>query len=172
MSTPEQKRSWYLKNRERILSEKRAGYDSEKERIAQRAYRARNPDYNSRRRAAYAARPAAKKAVAAAQRSYLYYANRDRILEQSRKARAKLGAGYWRSGRGLPEPTRPAPEVCESCGRTPAGRFKVLSLDHCHATGKFRGWLCNMCNRGIGALGDTLEGVERAVDYLKRAQSL
>jgi hypothetical protein len=43
-----------------------------------------------------------------------------------------------------------------------------LCLDHNHETGKFRGWLCDNCNTGIGKLGDTVEGLERAIAYLKR----
>jgi hypothetical protein len=31
-----------------------------------------------------------------------------------------------------------------------------------------RGLLCSNCNRGLGLLGDDLEGVLRAVEYLRR----
>ncbi len=43
-----------------------------------------------------------------------------------------------------------------------------MHLDHDHTTGKFRGWLCNCCNRAFGMLGDTISGLERALDYLRR----
>lgn len=74
----------------------------------------------------------------------------------------------WRNSkrRGLPAPTRPEPPICECCERPP-GRTS-LHLDHCHLTHTFRGWLCNPCNRAIGMLGDTLEGVRRAEKYLSR----
>jgi len=41
-----------------------------------------------------------------------------------------------------------------------------LVLDHDHATGAVRGWLCGHCNRAVGTLGDTAAGLKRAYDYL------
>lgn len=77
--------------------------------------------------------------------------------------------GALRVKRGLPAPTRPEPAVCELCGGANARR-KALALDHCHVTGHFRGWLCIRCNAAIGALGDSIEGLLRAVEYLRRAE--
>jgi hypothetical protein len=69
-----------------------------------------------------------------------------------------------RQRQGLPEPTRPIPLFCE-CG---CGRLAEV-LEHDHETGKFRGWLSSECNLGLGKLGDSIEGVERILAYLKRA---
>lgn len=99
-----------------------------------------------------------------------------RLYHRSRYAndaiyRAKIVARVrdaWRKKNGIQEPTRPAPIVCECCGRAPGK--KALSLDHCHETGVFRGWLCGKCNTGIGSLGDTLDAIDRARDYLLRAK--
>lgn len=37
--------------------------------------------------------------------------------------------------------------LCESCSKPEScyinGKIKRLALDHCHATGEFRGWLCS-----------------------------
>jgi len=44
----------------------------------------------------------------------------------------------------------------------------VWQLDHCHETGEFRGWLCKQCNTGLGNLGDNLESLKRAVNYLSK----
>lgn len=45
---------------------------------------------------------------------------------------------------------------------------KATHVDHCHATGKIRGLVCHKCNAGIGMLGDNLEGVKQALDYLQK----
>jgi hypothetical protein len=63
-------------------------------------------------------------------------------------------------------PTREEPKWCECCGRPPE---TALCFDHDHTTLKFRGWLCRPCNSAIGQLGDSTEGVEKALAYLKRA---
>lgn len=56
---------------------------------------------------------------------------------------------------------------CFVCGAPEAEQKRRLHLDHCHTTGRFRGWLCSPCNTGIGLLGDSIEGVTRALEYLK-----
>lgn len=68
-------------------------------------------------------------------------------------------------------PPPPVDNSCQCCGRIGSNhRMKNLSLDHCHASGAFRGWLCDNCNRGIGLLGDDIPGLMRAVEYLRRAR--
>lgn len=76
---------------------------------------------------------------------------------------------YRRRQDGLPEPTRPCPEFCEICAGLPGK--KAMCLEHCHVTGKFRGWVCNECNRGLGLLGDDLASIEKVLAYLKRANA-
>lgn len=58
--------------------------------------------------------------------------------------------------------------ACQLCGDD--DRTTRLCVDHCHVTGKVRGVLCRKCNKGIGALGDTAEAVQRAADYLRAAE--
>ena len=50
---------------------------------------------------------------------------------------------------------------CACCGKP-----KPLVVDHMHGTSHVRGLLCHGCNTGIGKLGDDIEGVQRALDYL------
>ena len=54
---------------------------------------------------------------------------------------------------------------CECCGNS---SNKSLVVDHCHNTLRFRGWICQTCNHGIGNLGDNLEGIEKALTYLRK----
>lgn len=58
--------------------------------------------------------------------------------------------------------------VCAICKSPENGRYKHLSVDHCHETGKIRGLLCNNCNRGIGLLKDSPELLKNAIKYVQR----
>jgi hypothetical protein len=58
--------------------------------------------------------------------------------------------------------------ACGCCGKL-VETVAELQFDHDHETGSFRGLLCITCNTGIGKLGDTLDGVLKAVAYLKRS---
>jgi hypothetical protein len=73
---------------------------------------------------------------------------------------------HTRQHRELKKQHKTPPEACQCCG----GK-KTLVIDHCHATGAFRGWLCQRCNVCIGGLGDTTETIQRALDYLTRPAS-
>jgi hypothetical protein len=72
----------------------------------------------------------------------------------------------------------PKPLCCEKCGVKPdvddskkrGHRMQGLCLDHDPDTGEFRGWLCHLCNRSLGGLGDTEHGVRQMLDYLIRAK--
>lgn len=55
--------------------------------------------------------------------------------------------------------------ACYSCGRVPANM--QICVDHCHETGRVRGLLCTECNKGLGLIGDTIESVEKLLEYLK-----
>ncbi len=61
--------------------------------------------------------------------------------------------------------------ICGICGSSERdivnGKRKDLAVDHDHLTGRVRGLLCGVCNRGIGALGDSVERIRRALKYLE-----
>jgi hypothetical protein len=56
---------------------------------------------------------------------------------------------------------------CAICGRTQEPDGRRLAIDHCHVSGNVRGILCNNCNNGLGSFGDSIEGMQKAIDYLK-----
>ncbi len=60
--------------------------------------------------------------------------------------------------------------LCAICGvnkGTKSGR--ALALDHCHATGKVRGFLCSNCNTGLGFFRDSPAALRKAATYLEAA---
>ena len=56
---------------------------------------------------------------------------------------------------------------CHICGANEGDHKRGLHLDHCHRTGKFRGWLCSKCNQGLGLFGENVETMEKATEYIK-----
>lgn len=52
---------------------------------------------------------------------------------------------------------------CKICGRTEG----IFHVDHCHELGHVRGILCHHCNTALGNFGDSIETMEKAIDYLK-----
>jgi hypothetical protein len=56
--------------------------------------------------------------------------------------------------------------VCAICGQEP-GEGKYLVVDHCHASGKNRGLLCNRCNIGLGGFRDTVAFMYAAIRYIE-----
>ena len=60
-------------------------------------------------------------------------------------------------------------------GVTGVGYFTVpdgndLTYDHNHATGQFRGFLCRICNRVLGQMGDDPVKLRNLADYAERTR--
>lgn len=60
---------------------------------------------------------------------------------------------------------------CAICIKPPGDtpKTKRLHVDHDHGTGRIRGLICLKCNSALAQFGDSLEGVMRAVEYLKQS---
>jgi hypothetical protein len=42
----------------------------------------------------------------------------------------------------------------------------IKAVDHCHTTGKVRGFICRRCNTALGMLEDSIESAQRLTAYL------
>ena len=58
---------------------------------------------------------------------------------------------------------------CAICMKVPS---KPLFVDHCHATGKIRGLLCQHCNTLLGMAFDNTGILEGAISYLRRQENI
>lgn len=45
-------------------------------------------------------------------------------------------------------------------------------MDHDHKTGKYRGYICHSCNRGLGIFQDSIPLLNNAIEYLKKSETL
>jgi len=67
-------------------------------------------------------------------------------------------------------------DSCPICDRTgqeirDRGSFqkrKPWTLDHCHDTNEFRGWICQHCNNGLSGFHDNPETLRKAIKYLEK----
>jgi len=57
--------------------------------------------------------------------------------------------------------------ICQICKQPESRKNRRLSLDHDHATGRLRGFICCRCNLLIGRATDDPELLERAAFYLR-----
>lgn len=56
---------------------------------------------------------------------------------------------------------------CKCCGKEGGIENKqMLHLDHCHKTGKIRGFLCDNCNRALGMVKDNINTLQEMINYL------
>lgn len=115
----------------------------EKNRIRQAKWKAKNPE----RAQAIAAKERANHPERIA-----FHNRKDHY--RSRRSRRRVGA--LKLG-------RPCPEVCEIPG---CGNVGKIHFDHCHKTGKARGWLCFNCNAALGHVKDKSSVLRALADYL------
>lgn len=73
----------------------------------------------------------------------------------------------WTRYRITPEEYEALLKKCMICGETKG----KLCVDHDHITKKVRGILCDSCNISVGRLGDTIEHIEKVLEYLRNARN-
>jgi len=56
---------------------------------------------------------------------------------------------------------------CAICNKPIEKLSRRMNIDHDHNTNEVRGLLCSGCNTGLGHLGDSIEGLKRALQYLE-----
>lgn len=63
---------------------------------------------------------------------------------------------------------------CGICGidmklptNTRGQAMDVVAIDHNHTTGRVRGLLCNVCNKGLGMFRDDIDNLKRAISWLE-----
>jgi len=97
--------------------------------------------------------------------------NPDKIAEHNRRAQLKRKYGITpEEYDSLAESQGHRCAICRT--DNPGGgptRRGYWHVDHDHGTGAIRGLLCMDCNVGLGRLGDSVEGLERALAYLRSA---
>lgn len=84
---------------------------------------------------------------------------RKRLLDSANQRKRRLQRDLAGGG-------RPRPQLCEVCG-CQSGDGRSLHLDHDHATGLFRGWLCNHCNLALGHAMDDPGRLRLLAEYLE-----
>lgn len=94
-----------------------------------------------------------------------YHKDPQKHLEQSRRYRYRDIYGF--TVEQYDAMAAAQDNLCKICRRSPMGKKKRFCVDHDHATGRVRGLLCTQCNSALGKFGDTVEGLERAIMYLK-----
>jgi transcription elongation factor Elf1 len=59
--------------------------------------------------------------------------------------------------------------TCPICEKTTiAGFTSKVVIDHDHITGYARSWICDSCNTGLGRFKDSVELLNKAIDYLTK----
>ncbi len=117
---------------------------------------------------------------ARASKKAYYLRNRDKILSYQRayrsanadriktrhlpyiRARNRVRAGVLPAHANL---VAPPDTRCEACGIL-ENRSSPLVLDHDHASGAFRGWLCGPCNKTIGVAYEDPDRLRACAEYV------
>ena len=91
---------------------------------------------------------------------------------EKKRYRGRLLARYGLTGEQYDALLIQQGNVCAACLRPETrpvrkdGSIRLLSVDHCHHSGKVRGLLCYGCNSALGFLDDDPEYVAKLLQYI------
>jgi hypothetical protein len=91
--------------------------------------------------------------------------NRDKEKIRSRKQQIKL---YGLTEDDYNRMFLEQEERCAICNAHQSEFEKSFHIDHCHKTNKVRGLLCRNCNVGLGHFKDSIELMDKAINYLNK----
>lgn len=137
----------------------RSYYESHPEKWPGRTREQRDA-YNAARRAKYAADAATREKAKADAKAWQEANPHMRKAQRIKKYGLTLDAFNAMLER--------AGHKCEICGysdKSDPNRFPLV--DHCHASGRVRGIICQWCNHGIGKFKDDPERLRAAATYLE-----
>ena len=152
------------RDREKQLEAARRWHRLNKERAAElnRAWAKSNPERRREIDAKYRASDGGRKNRERKRREYVK--NRDAILARNR--RRYFVRTYGLSPQSLDELIGKCAGRCHICLRT----SPRMHVDHNHASGKVRGYLCHACNLALGYLRDDIDVLLKAIDYLRTSE--
>lgn len=170
------RKAYREKNKEEIKAYEKAYNEKNREKInaRQRAYSEKNKERKKANNKAYNEKN--KEKIRAYARAY-YEKNKEKLnvkhkayreKNKDKKRESELKRNF---GIGLHEYNLILTEQkgkCACCGIHQNELTMNLAVDHDHDTGLIRGLLCGKCNTGIGILGDNIEGLMKALNYLEK----
>jgi hypothetical protein len=89
--------------------------------------------------------------------------NNNQLKEQNNRYKRKYGLDI-EAVNALLSNQKGKCDICEE----PIKIGENAHLDHCHTTGKIRGFLCQKCNHAIGLFGDSAKKLKSAQKYLEK----
>lgn len=93
----------------------------------------------------------------------LRYANSKKGRVSTLKKRIKYAYGLSLEAHAqLMEKANNSCEICQSSAK--------ICIDHDHKTGKIRGILCDLCNKGLGLFSDNAQFLSNAIKYLEESK--
>ena len=155
------RKAYYEKNKEELKAYEKAYNEKNREKI-----NANNKAYNEKNKEKIRAYARAYYENNKEKLNVKHKAYREKNKDKKRESELKRNFGI-----GLHEYDLMFTEQkgkCACCGSHQNELTKNLAVDHDHDTGLIRGLLCGKCNTGIGILGDNIEGLMKALNYLEK----